>query len=509
MSIRIAFVLSCVALASSAYGQSMERLWRNNCQNCHSEDGHGGGAGTRSLLSDDLFQAKHDRPFFESIKNGVPEKGMVAFKDTLTDEQIWGLVNYIRELQARDRREKSGSISRKLDADGVCTTQRAKFKIETVASRGLEVPWSVEFMPLAAKGDAKGETVMIVTNRPGPLQVFGLDGKSLGTVEGTPVVRNVGQGGMMDITLHPEFTKGNGNDWIYLCYADQFNGSDSKGITKVVRGKIKGEGATWSWTDQQTIFQAKPEHYYNGDIHFGSKIVFDPKDPNILFFGIGERGRGEMAQDLTRPNGKVFRVHADGSVPSDNPFVNEKDAYTSIWSYGHRNPQALAFDSLGNLWETEHGPRGGDEFNLIQRGRNYGWPLVSFGINYSGAAYKTPWPDLGGKELEEKNIMMPVDRWLPSIAACGMDCSRGDRFPDWKGDLLAGGLAGNNVDRLRVQAAPGTKTDAPPVMRVVEREEIVHGLGRVRDVVSAPDGFVYIVLNDPDKVVRLVPVEKK
>jgi len=493
---------SLLSTVPAAHAQSIERIWRNNCMNCHMESGKGGGAGTRTLLTEELFDQKHDRPFFDAIKNGVPDKGMAAFGETLSSEEMWGLVNYIRELQARDRRDRVGSISRKLK-NGVCKTQRHSYRIETAADTGLEVPWSVEFVPV---DDA---TVMLVTNRPGPIKVFDLAGKSLGTVEGTPKVRSRRQGGLMDITLHPNYAKGDGNDWIYLSYADQFNGSDSKSFTKIVRGRLRQVDSKWIWTAQQTIFEAKPEDYLGGDIHFGCKIVFDPRDPDIIFFGTGERGRDALAQSLSRPNGKVHRLHADGTVPTDNPFVNEKDAYPSIWSFGHRNPQGLAFDSLGNLWETEHGPRGGDELNLVLKGRNYGWPLVSFGINYSGAAFKTPWPDIAGKEVEAKDIVMPVDRWLPSIAACGLDVVRGDKFPEWKGDMLAGGLAGNNVDRIRLVPASSELAPNMPAelrMRVGEREEIVHGLGRVRDVVSAPDGFIYIVLNDPDKVVRLVPV---
>ncbi len=511
----IAFVLPAAAIALAlppcAAAQSMENLWKNNCINCHAENGKGGGAGTRTLLTDDLFLQKHDRPFFDAIKNGVAHKGMEAFGETLKDQEIWGLVNYIRELQARERRDRVGSISRKLE-NGVCNTQRASFKIETAAEKGLDVPWSVEFVPFAGKS-GPAETLMIVTNRPGPLQVFDLAGKSLGKVEGTPKVRNVGQGGMMDITIHPDYAKGNGNDWVYLAYADQFNGSDSKGITKVVRGKIKRDtsgAGKFTWKDQQTIFEAKPEHYYDGDVHFGSKIVFDPKDSNTLFFGIGERGRDTQAQDRKRPNGKIHRVHADGSIPKDNPFVDQKDEYPSIWSFGHRNPQGLIFDLVGNLWDTEHGPRGGDEFNVILKARNYGWPVVSFGINYSGGAFKQPWPELAGQDAIARNIVMPLDRWLPSIGACGLDVVRSDKFADWKGDMLAGGLSGNNVDRIRVAPATDMPADAPADLRlkVIEREEIVHGLGRVRDVVSAPDGFIYIVLNDPDKVVRLVPVPR-
>jgi glucose/arabinose dehydrogenase len=201
---------------------------------------------------------------------------------------------------------------------------------------------------------------------------------------------------------------------------------------------------------------------------------------------------GEHAPMLDRPNGKVHRVKHDGSIPPDNPFVGREDALPSIWSYGHRNPQGMVRDLDGNLWLTEHGPRGGDELNLVRKGGNYGWPVVSFGMNYNGTPYRTPWPEEGA------GITMPVHAWLPSIAACGLDVVDVDRaFPQWKGDLLAGGLAGETVQRLRVRDG-----------KVVESEELVHGRGRVRDVRVGPDGLVYLVLNGPDVIVRLRPVSQ-
>lgn len=301
----------------------------------------------------------------------------------------------------------------------------------------------------------------------------------------------------MDVTLHPDFAN---NGWVYLAFSDPLDRDGRRAeMTKIVRGHIREEGDGYAWHDQQTIFAAKPEHYINSDIHFGCKIVFEAaKDGKwYVYFGIGERGQGRMAQDLTRPNGKVHRLWDDGKVPEDNPFVGrDESTYTSIWSYGHRNPQGLSFDLKGNLWETEHGPRGGDEFNLIRKGANYGWDIVSFGMNYNGSGLRFPWIELDAakKSIE---IQMPLDRWLPSIGACGLGVAKGDAFVEWKGDLLAGGLSGSNVDRLRI--AEG---------KVIEHEELLHGIGRVRDVETGPDGFVYIVLNDPDRVIRMVPARK-
>ncbi|MEK6702550.1 MAG: PQQ-dependent sugar dehydrogenase [Planctomycetota bacterium] len=469
-----------------ALAQGVEQLWTTNCINCHGERGQGGGAGTRTLLTDELFDAKHDRPFFDAIKGGLADKGMDAFGQTLKDEQVWGLVVYIRELQAREHRARVGSPKA---VKGVYTSKHQDFRIETVVDKGLEVPWAVDFLP-----DGR----MLVTDRPGPVRIHttGKPGGKLGEpIEGTPEVRNRGQGGMMEVTVHPDYAKP-GNGWIYLAFSD----TDAKGagMTKVVRGRLKEAGGKVSFVDQQTIFQARPEHYSGADHHFGSRIVFDPKDSGMLFFSIGERGAQQFAQDVTRPNGKVYRVRDDGTIPKDNPFVGKAKAYESVWSHGHRNPQGLVFDLQGRLWDTEHAPRGGDELNEVKRAANYGWPTICFGINYSGAPFQTPWqkPKAGEPELT-----MPALRWLPSIAACGLDVVKpgpaGEVFPNWKGDLMAGGLAGQIVERLRVKDGA-----------VVEHEEIVHGMGRVRDVATGPDGSVYVVLNSPNKVIRLLPASK-
>lgn len=496
-------VSAFVMLAGAdALAQGVQSLWASNCMNCHGDRGQGGGAGTRTLL-DDRFGVeggggggsgagmRYDRLFFDAIKLGQEEQGMPAFGQTLSDPQIWALVNYIRELQAVDRRRRVGSPR---EADGVYRTARHAYRIETVVDRGLEVPWSVEFLP-----DGR----MLVSDRPGRLRIHSTGrpgGRLSDPVRGTPPVRNQGQGGLMDIALHPEYAS---NGWVYLSYAEPLDepGGRNRGMTTIVRGKIalpaSASGAgTPEWVEQQTIFRANPDHFVTGDVHFGCRIVFDPRDSSILYFAIGERGRMEMAQDLSRPNGKIHRVHDDGRIPADNPFVGVTDAYESIWTFGNRNPQGLVFDLDGRLWDTEHAPRGGDEINLIEKGRNYGWPIVSFGINYNGAPFVTPWPDTAGPAAAGKDIAMPADRWLPSIGACGLDVSPGGAFPDWRGDLLAGGLSGANIDRVRLR--DGT---------LVEREEIFHGHGRVRDVRCAPDGTVYVVLNDPDKVVRLVPAD--
>ncbi len=250
-------------------------------------------------------------------------------------------------------------------------------------------------------------------------------------------------------------------------------------MTAVVRGRIR-DG---KWTEEQKLYSAPKELHTSTRAHFGSRFVFQD---GYLFFGIGDRGRMGQAQDLDRPNGKIHRIHDDGRVPADNPFVNTPGALPTIWAYGARNPQGLALHPLtGELWETEHGPRGGDEVNLILPGRNYGWPTITHGINYNG------------KPITDKTAMpgmeQPAHYWVPSIAVCGIDFYQGDKFPKWQNNLLVTGLASQQLHRLVIEDG-----------KVVRDEVILKGQGRLRDVNTGPDGLVYLAL-DSGALLRLVP----
>lgn len=445
---------------------SMTRLYNENCSKCHGERGEGGGGGTQTLLTREKFDQKHDRPYFDAIKKGVPDAGMEAYGETMTDEQIWGLVVHIRELQGRALRAEFGSPKA---TNGVYTAKTEKFKVETVVNEdaGLSIPWSLDWLP-----DGR----MLVTNRPGTMVVI-KDGKVVSEVSGIPTSLHQGQGGLMDVRVHPNYAT---NKWIYVAYNEPAK-SGNGGLTKIVRGKIEFTGGEAKWTDNQVIYEAAQEHYSRAGVHFGGKIAFDGK--GHVFFSVGERGTNMGAQSTSTPFGKVMRVNEDGTIPADNPIPG-----SPMWSYGHRNQQGLAFDAQGNLWDTEHGPRGGDEFNLIKKGVNYGWPVVAFSINYNDSAFRTPWPNA------EQKIDLPQFRWLPSIGASGLVLVNGPAFKSWNGDLLAGGLVGENLDRIKVKDG-----------KLVEREEILHGMGRIRDIRVAKDGTVYLVLNNPDIIVRLVP----
>lgn len=286
----------------------------------------------------------------------------------------------------------------------------------------------------------------------------------------------------MEVAVHPRHAE---NGWIYLAYSDPaVREGREVSLTAIVRGRIR-DGA---WVDQETIWRAPLEFYRpGGGVHFGCRIAFDQE--GFLYFSHGERGRPDDAQNLALPNGKVHRIHDDGRVPADNPFVGRADAFPTIWTYGNRNPQGLDFDPrTGLLWETEHGPRGGDELNVLRRGANYGWPVITHGMNYNGTPV-TALTALDGMEA-------PVVHWTPSLAVCGIDFYTGERFPRWRGHLFVAALAQQEVRRIVIEDG-----------RVAAQEVIFKDLGRVRDVANGPDGALYLALNQPDRIVRLVPAD--
>ncbi|MGE0000607.1 MAG: PQQ-dependent sugar dehydrogenase [Fimbriimonadaceae bacterium] len=455
--------------------KSVTQLYAEHCANCHGQAGEGGGGGTRSILSEEKFDQSHDKALFDAIKNGVPESAMHAYKDSLTDEQIWGLVVRLREFQGRALRAKNGSPK---PENGVYRSKRHNFRIETVVEegKGLRTPWGIDWLP-----DGR----MVVANRPG--QILLIEGSTVTGVSGIPKSLESGQGGMMEVAVHPNYRE---NGWIYLAFTDP--AAEGRGsMTKIVRGRLTIEAGVPTWADEQVVFEVGQEFYTRANYHYGTRIVFDGK--GHIYFVVGERGTNELAQELTNPFGKTYRIKDDGTIPSDNPFVEkapaDKPYLKGIWSVGHRNPQGLAMNTKGELWDTEHGPRGGDEVNRIEKGANYGWPLVAWSINYNDSPMWSPWPKAGAPAIKQ-----PVFRWLPSTGACGLDVGNGSAFPDWNGDLFAGGLVGQNLDRIR--------TDGD---KLVEREELIHGLGRIREVAVGRDGYVYVALNQPDKIIRLVP----
>jgi len=446
--------------------QDTLKLYAESCAGCHGAGLEGGSA--PSLLSGTWKHGGDDASLAASIRDGRPDGGMPAFGAALAEKEIRSLIVLIRE-QSGHAASRNAPPPRPSGE----TTAKSKlhaYHVETVTA-GLREPWSIAFLP-----DGR----VLVTEKRGTLRVIEKGALVEQPVSGTPTVDAGGQAGLFDVVPHPDFAR---NSWIYLAFSDPQKNPGGKTVcmTTVVRGRIKDN----AWTDQQVVFRAPIKTFRNpGGVHYGGRLAFDRA--GYLFFSIGERGEGPNAQDLTLPNGKIHRVHDDGRIPFDNPFLKTPGAIPSIWSYGHRNPQGLRLNpASGELWEHEHGPRGGDELNLIKQGANYGWPEVTHGMNYNG----TPITDVTARD----GIEPPVTYWIPSIAPCGMAFYTGDCFPMWKNQLFVASLAAQELRRLEIKDG-----------KVVDQEVIFKGLGRLRDVANGPDGLIYVLL--PDRIARLSPI---
>lgn len=341
-----------------------------------------------------------------------------------------------------------------------------RFRLVTVAD-GLEHPWSIAFLP---NGD------ILVTERTGKLRAIRGGKLQPEPIAGVPPVRVGGQGGLLDVVLHPNFAT---NQLVYLSYSKPSE-DRATGTTAIIRGKLEGNALT----GVEEIFEAVAWSKSQG--HYGSRLAFD-RD-GYLFITIGDRQappsgnlEAHPAQDLSNHQGTVIRLHDDGRVPTDNPFVNRPNARPEIWSYGHRSLQGLAIDlATGNIWESEHGPQGGDELNLIRKGANYGWPVIGYGVNYGPA--RTPIHESSSRPGMEQ----PVRYWVPSIGTSGLMLYTGDKFKNWKGNIFMGGMNGNqSLARLVMDG-----------QRVSEEAKMLGTSLRVRDVRQSPAGDIYLALDD-------------
>jgi aldose sugar dehydrogenase len=332
--------------------------------------------------------------------------------------------------------------------------------------KGLQAAWSLAFLP---NGD------MLITEKPGRLRIARGGTLDPQPVTGTPEVFAEGQGGLLEVALHPKFAD---NQLIYLTYSKR---GEKGATTALARGRFDGKAIV----DMKDIFVA--DNWNQGGIHFGSKLAF-AKD-GALFMTVGERNDRNRAQNTNLHGGKVLRLKDDGTVPQDNPFVGKEGSKPEIYSYGHRNPQGLTIHpDTGAVWETEHGPQGGDELNLIQPGKNYGWPLVTLGREYSGEVISA--------QPAKEGIEQPFTEWSPSPGLSGMAFYTGDKFPQWKGQVFLGALAGLGVHRVGFNERG-----------LMGRELLFNSLRlRVRDVRQGPDGFLYLVIDgNPGGVIRIEP----
>ncbi|HEX2255525.1 MAG TPA: PQQ-dependent sugar dehydrogenase [Afifellaceae bacterium] len=360
-----------------------------------------------------------------------------------------------------------------LAVDETRETEEVSIQVETIAE-GLSHPWAIAFLPDGA---------MLVTERPGRLRRVSPEGEVSDPISGVPEVDARRQGGLLDVALDPQFQE---NRLVYLSYAEPGEGGNS---TAVARGVLSEDGTALA--DVEVIFSQQPK--VDSTMHYGSRLVFDRE--GHLYITLGERSHEQFrgqAQELDSHLGKVVRIRPDGSVPDGNPFVGRDDALPEIWSFGHRNIQAAALHpETGRLWEIEHGPRGGDELNIPEPGGNYGWPVVSHGVNYSG----TP---VGSGERSAPGMIGPVHTWTPVIAPSGMTFYTGEAFPEWQGNLFVGGLASTTLVRLEMDG-----------QSVAHEERLIEDLGlRIRDVVEGPDGALYVVTDeDNGEILRIGPTE--
>lgn len=347
-------------------------------------------------------------------------------------------------------------------------SETMSFHVQTVVD-GLSTPWGIAFLPGG---------ITLITERDGSLRIVRNGRLNPVSVNGTPEVFSQSQGGLLDIAAHPDYEN---NGWIYITYSiDAADGSH----TALMRARLDRENH--QLTDQEYLFDGEPKT--TAGQHFGSRIVFLD---GYVYVSSGDRGVMDEAQNLASHNGTIIRLHDDGRIPEDNPFVDEPGAQPEIWSYGHRNVQGMALrPGSQQIWAHEHGPRGGDEVNITGRGLNFGWPEITYGVNYDG----TPITD----ETEREGMEQPVIYWDPSIAPSGMAFVDGNTYPDWTGNSMVGALAGQELRRLVLDGD-----------EVTHQETLLQGRGRIRDVEMGPDGYLYIANETNGSIQRLIPADSE
>ena len=351
------------------------------------------------------------------------------------------------------------------------TSEKLQFELQTVVS-GLDAPWGMAALP---------DNGMLITQRTGALRLLQADGTlHPEPITALPEIVVKGQGGLLDVAIHPEYQS---NGWIYLSYSSPASkGEPGRGSnTALLRARIKNH----QLIDQQILFKALPN--YSAGVHFGSRISFD--NNNHVYLTVGDRGGRDEAQSLANYRGKIFRLHDDGQIPADNPFVNTAGAVSATWTWGHRNPQGMEKHPVsGEIWAHEHGPKGGDELNRIIVGQNYGWPTVTYGVNYSGSKITS--------ETERPDMVSPIRYWVPSIAPSGMAFVSSALYPQWQHNILLGSLKFQQLHRLEL-------TDG----KVTHEEILLDGIGRVRAIEQGNDGFIYIAVESGGRILRLTPKE--
>ena len=454
-------------------------IFSTTCSGCHGITAQPGAKGP-SLFAPDFLAGRSDAQIVQAITEGVPGTAMPSFKTLFFADEIAQMPAYLHI--------RGGFVNRRVvavpDINGkVINSQKANVKVETLV-KDLDQPWGMAFLP-----DGR----MIFTERPGRMRFMNKDGTISEPVKGTPAVFERQDGGMFDVALPPDYSK---SGWIYLSYSSVPPGVTPEPgsekapnlapltMTYIVRGKVNAKN---EWVDQQILFNPPADSYRNSADHYGSRFLFDGK--GHFFWSMGERHDMQMSQNLASPLGKIHRLNLDGSVPKDNPFVHTPGALGSIWSYGHRNPEGLTFDpATGLFWESEHGPTGGDEVNIVERGKDYGWGVATMGL------------EPGVNRLHATGMTDPITFFNPSIGPAGVTFYTGNRYPGWKGNLFLTAMTGQKLIRFEIKDR-----------QIVSQETVFQDYGRVRSVAQGPDGLLYLLLQNMNgdtkggSIIRLVP----
>lgn len=456
-------ILLLLINTASLYAQEGEQIYSTYCAGCHGSQLEGNTA--TKLIKTDWTYGRGRGALIRNITFGIPGTEMIAWNTALDDEEIRAVADYIIEAQ-----DVPPSAIRPIPEQ--ITTKDFSLKIEKLVEEGISTPWGIEFV------DAQHA---LFTERKGNIRWL-VDGKlDPQPIQGLPPTQEMKTGGYMDIALDPAYAE---NGWVYFAFSHTTGDvSDEKApaMTKVVRGHIQDH----QWIDEQTLFEVPDSLLVVGGNRWGCRLLFDQE--GFLYFTIGDMAQAMASQDIGKAPGKVYRIHPDGTIPDDNPYANESGALAAIYSIGNRNVQGLAQHPVtSDIWGTEHGPMGGDELNILKKGANYGWPVITYGVDYSG--------EIVSEKTQQSGMEQPILQWTPSIAVCPAEFVTSSLFPKWQNNLLVGALAYEELRRLVIENN-----------EVTEQEMILKGYGRVRDIKTAPDGAIYVLLNSPDMILRITP----
>ncbi|MEK6480586.1 PQQ-dependent sugar dehydrogenase [Catalinimonas sp. 4WD22] len=438
-------------------------IYKSYCAGCHGAQLQGNSAG--ALIKTDWIYGRGKGALIKNVKYGIEGTEMAAWNKVLNDEEINAVVDFVIEAQ-----ETPPSARRSIPEQ--INTEDYLLNIEQVVIEGITTPWAIEFVD---------EKKALISERGGNLQWMINGQLDKQAIKGLPPTYEEKTGGYMDIALDPDYSN---HGWVYLAYSHtdgDLEDENAPAMTKIVRARIKDH----QWAEEQTLFEVHDSLLVERGNRWGCRLMFDQE--GLLYFTIGDMDQAMASQDLGKATGKVFRIKTDGSIPDDNPFADEEGALPAIFTIGNRNVQGIDQHPVtGEIWASEHGPMGGDELNILRKGNNYGWPVITYGIDYSG--------EIVSEKTHQEGMEQPITQWTPSIAVCPIEFNTSPLFPKWQNNLLVGALAYEELRRLVIEDE-----------EVISQEMILKNLGRVRDIKTSPDGALYIVLNNPDMILRITP----